>query len=75
MTRELGYFVEVGFGTPPKRLQTYLDISSSETFIASVEFDPSKGYNSSHPLTTRTEAPSKSITLTLSHGPRYRTTQ
>ncbi|KAH8696619.1 aspartic peptidase domain-containing protein [Talaromyces proteolyticus] len=54
LTIDLGYFIQVGFGTPAQRRPVMLDTSSLNTFILSVNCnscaaatDDEKGYNSS----------------------------
>ncbi|PCG91550.1 Peptidase aspartic, catalytic [Penicillium occitanis (nom. inval.)] len=54
LTKELGYFIQVGFGTPAQRHSVFLDTSSLSTYILSVDCDScaaagddEKGYNSS----------------------------
>ncbi|CRG84939.1 hypothetical protein PISL3812_02107 [Talaromyces islandicus] len=71
MTIDLGYFTEVGFGTPAQRRQILLDTSSLNTFIFSVECDScpadtadGKGYNASDSSTHK----NKGTSVAIDHG-------
>jgi len=51
MTHELGYFTEVGLGTPPQYFRVLVDISAADSFVISSEYPTPAGgspqYNSS----------------------------
>lgn len=58
LTHELGYFINIGIGSPPQYFSVLLDISAADTFISSIRCkscsskrEAFSGYNSTASLT------------------------